>query len=719
MRNIRKNLIMVLGAFLLLVPTSIYAVSGTVGNAATSMAVGATKDINIVLMAADDVQAVGGKIESNDATCVKINSMEAVHNKADVFGSKFALAANGAVAANTVMIKVNVTGLKECSTTFKYTTVKVTSTSAVNATATISAGTITVGASTPTPKSTNNKLATLTVDKGTLSPSFNADTLVYTVTVPNDVSSINIGATKSDSKASISGTGSKTLSVGENTFKVTCTAEDGTPREYTIKVTREGESTPTEPGGEVKPEEDTKSNDATLKSLDVSGYTLTPAFKSDVLTYSMNVGSNIDALKVTAEANHEKASVEIKGNTNFQPGMNTIYVTVTAENGTKKTYTVNVKKAGGENNGTTTTAKAKSSNNYLSNILVADGELTPGFSKENGSYSIKVPKTTDKLDLKAFAEDSKAKVEILDNENLQIGSNTITIRVTAEDGSVRIYTLNVNKVDQEANNDIEKIIVGGGTLTPDFNPDNNYYETEVPGKQKSININAIPKNPNAKVEYYVNGKLQTDGNINLEEGYNLVTVKVTDENGFSKMYYINAHRKAYSYNLFGLKIPKWLAWLLGFLLLGLIILFIFLLKRKDDEEEEEKVENKSEVVYPKIEFKPEFNFGSKNNDNDTVSDGGVLNQESANANAKTEKEEKEEFTKQMDPVSLSKDEEVPYDPYDEIVTVDELIDAIDEQDPKKLRILYEQEMLNRKKEALKNNAQKGKHVKKDDDYEEE
>ena len=710
MKNFRKSLIMVLGAFLLLVPTTIYAVSGTVGNAATSMAVGATKDINIVLMAADDVQAVGGKITSNDATCVKINSIEAVHAKADAYGSTFALAANGAVSANTVIVKVNVTGLKACNTTLKYTNVKVTSTTAVNATATISAGTITVGGSTPTPKSTDNTLSGITVSSGTLSPAFAAGTTEYTVTVPNEVTSITVTGTKNNSKATVTGPVTKELSVGENVITITCTAEDGTPKTYKVTVTREG-------SGEVKPADDDKSNDATLKKLDVSGYTLTPTFKSDVLTYSMKVGTNIDALKVTAEANHEKASVSISGNTNFKPGMNTIYVTVTAENGTKKTYTVNVNKAGGENNGTTTTAKSKSSNNYLSNILVADGELTPEFSKETGSYSIKVPKDTEKLDLKAFAEDSNAKVEILDNENLQIGSNTITIRVTAEDGSVRIYTLNVTKVDKEANTDIEKIIVGGGTLTPEFNPDNNYYETEVPGKQKTININAIPKNPNAKVEYYVNGKLQTDGNINLEEGYNLVTVKVTDENGFSKMYYINAHRKAYSYNIFGLKIPKWLAWLLGFLLLGLIILIIFLLKRREEEEEEEKVENKSEIVYPKIEFKPEFNFGSKNNDNDTVSEGGVLNQDSSHASGKTE--DKEEFTKQMDPVNLSKDEEVPYDIYDEVVTVDELIDAIDEQDPKKLRILYEQEMLNRKKEALKKNSQKGKHAKKDDDYEEE
>ena len=234
MKNFRKSLIMVLGAFLLLVPTTIYAVSGTVGNAATSMAVGATKDIEIVLMAADDVQAVGGKIESNDATCVKINSMTPVHNKADVFGSKFALAANGAVAANTVIIKVNVTGLKACSTTFKYSSVKVTSTSAVNANATISAGTITVGGSTPTPKSTDNTLSGITVSTGTLSPAFAAGTTDYTVTVPNDVTSITVTGTKNNSKATVTGPVTKELTVGENVITITCTAEDGTPKTYKV-----------------------------------------------------------------------------------------------------------------------------------------------------------------------------------------------------------------------------------------------------------------------------------------------------------------------------------------------------------------------------------------------------------------------------------------------------------------------------------------------------
>ena len=49
----------------------------------------------------------------------------------------------------------------------------------------------------------------------------------------------------------------------------------------------------------------------------------------------------------------------------------------------------------------------------------------------------------------------------------------------------------------------------------------------------------------------------------------------------------------------------------------------------------------------------------------------------------------------------NKTAEIPYDPYDDVVTKEELIDALNEKDPKKLKILYEQEMLNREKEKIK------------------
>ena len=60
----------------------------------------------------------------------------------------------------------------------------------------------------------------------------------------------------------------------------------------------------------------------------------------------------------------------------------------------------------------------------------------------------------------------------------------------------------------------------------------------------------------------------------------------------------------------------------------------------------------------------------------------------------------------------SSSESVPYDPYDEIVTKDELIDAIEEglstKNPEKLKMLLEQEELNRKKEELRRKEESNK-----------
>ncbi len=84
-------------------------------------------------------------------------------------------------------------------------------------------------------KSTDNKLSSLSVSEGTLSPSFSAGTNSYSVSVL-DVSSINISATASDSKATVSGTGTKELTMGSNSFSVVVTAENGSTNTYTINV---------------------------------------------------------------------------------------------------------------------------------------------------------------------------------------------------------------------------------------------------------------------------------------------------------------------------------------------------------------------------------------------------------------------------------------------------------------------------------------------------
>ena len=85
----------------------------------------------------------------------------------------------------------------------------------------------------------NAHLKTLTVGKYKLTPSFGVnDTTSYTVNVDSTVSSVSISAAPVNSYASVSGTGSKTLKMGKNTFKRVCTSQSKKTRTYTIVINR-------------------------------------------------------------------------------------------------------------------------------------------------------------------------------------------------------------------------------------------------------------------------------------------------------------------------------------------------------------------------------------------------------------------------------------------------------------------------------------------------
>ena len=83
--------------------------------------------------------------------------------------------------------------------------------------------------------STNANLINLSIDGYEL---VKVDNNTFTLMVSNDVTSINLNATAEDSKAKVSGAGTKKLSSGENKFEVVVTAEAGNQNKYIIKVTR-------------------------------------------------------------------------------------------------------------------------------------------------------------------------------------------------------------------------------------------------------------------------------------------------------------------------------------------------------------------------------------------------------------------------------------------------------------------------------------------------
>lgn len=86
--------------------------------------------------------------------------------------------------------------------------------------------------------STNADLKSLTVDGYDLIPEFNKNTLEYSLEVENDVETVTIKAGKSDSRASISGTGEKELTEGVNKFEIVVTAEKGNKKTYVVEINR-------------------------------------------------------------------------------------------------------------------------------------------------------------------------------------------------------------------------------------------------------------------------------------------------------------------------------------------------------------------------------------------------------------------------------------------------------------------------------------------------
>ena len=88
----------------------------------------------------------------------------------------------------------------------------------------------------PREKDTNNYLKSIQVGEYALSPTFNKDTLEYTVNVPSTVNKVKIDATKESSYATVSGTGEVEVNEGINTFEIKVLSETGSERIYKVIV---------------------------------------------------------------------------------------------------------------------------------------------------------------------------------------------------------------------------------------------------------------------------------------------------------------------------------------------------------------------------------------------------------------------------------------------------------------------------------------------------
>ncbi|MFB9279463.1 cadherin-like beta sandwich domain-containing protein [Cohnella cellulosilytica] len=212
--------------------------------------------------------------------------------------------------------------------------------------------------------SSDASLSGLALSSGSLSPAFASGTTGYAASVANGVSSITVAPTTSESNATVtvngvgvaSGapSGAINLNVGANAIPIVVTAQDGATRdEYTVTVTREAAAPVGGGGGGIS-----RSSDARLSGLTLSGGSLNPAFASDTTSYTANVAYNVSRITLTSITSDRYAAVKVSGTAVpgdaasgeivLSIGDNPIAVTVTAEDGTTKTYTITVTRASGD-----------------------------------------------------------------------------------------------------------------------------------------------------------------------------------------------------------------------------------------------------------------------------------------------------------------------------------------------------------------------------------
>ncbi|HMS83405.1 MAG TPA: cadherin-like beta sandwich domain-containing protein [Nitrospira sp.] len=277
--------------------------------------------------------------------------------------------------------------------------------------------------------SSNNNLSGLHVKIGAgdqpLSPTFSPGETRYNVEVGTKVSSITLEATKADPSAVISGDvpneGQATIQLdGPGTQKdvsVHVAAQNGSIKTYTITVTRAAPS-----------------SNNNLSVLSVTSGTLSPPFTAAQLAYTVDVPTNVANVDVSATKADPDAVMsgsvsagtgQASGQASIALGMpgtaTTMSITVTAPNGTFKTYTVTIN-------------RRASSDSTLAGLNVTVGSLDPPFASNTVNYTVAIDLLVDSVTISATKTDPNATLSSLGTVIAAPGTPTGQMTVSPQFG---------------------------------------------------------------------------------------------------------------------------------------------------------------------------------------------------------------------------------------------------------------------------------------------
>ena len=285
---------------------------------------------------------------------------------------------------------------------------------------------------------------------------------------------------------------------------------------------------------------------ADLSALTVDGSAIV-GFDPDTTAYTQDVVHAVDRVTVAATA-EEAGSAEVAYSpadvdpdtddhqVDLELGDNPITVTVTAEDETTKEYTLTINR--------TLTGGA-----YLS-ALSAGGIGIEGFVATTPDYTVTVGNSIERATIALATVDGNASVTYSPADadssaagyqvDLEVGSNVVTITVTASEGATRDYTLTINRTGSD-NANLRDLTSDGISLglAPDWFILRTTINMTVGRTVQRLTLAAIPAHASASVSYSpADADPDADGHqVDLQAGANTVEATVTAENGFTTKTY--------------------------------------------------------------------------------------------------------------------------------------------------------------------------------------
>ncbi|QNO37606.1 cadherin-like beta sandwich domain-containing protein [Protaetiibacter sp. SSC-01] len=391
----------------------------------------------------------------------------------------------------------------------------------------------------PPPPAYDPRLTSLTVSVGTLSPDFDPAVTSYQVAVAYEESLVTFSATSTDTVTYYNPArpmigGMTFMQVGGNLVQVIVTAGDGTTtRTYDISVTRD-----TAPTADVD-----------LDAFELSVGELTPEFDPAITDYTASVPFAVRSLQLTASPSDPATTMELNGaaladgepatvSVNYNGGSG-YSVRVVAANGAEKSYYVHI------------TREPPSDDADLTALSISEGTLSPDFDNAETAYTATVPYLTTSVTVTGVVSDATAilRVNGVDVASgaasapvpLAVGSNTIVVSATAEDGVTE--TSRTITVTREAPDlDLEELAVDGFDLTPEFDASVTSYAVTVPYLTTSVDVAAAAVESAWGVT--IAGETGPTANVSLPVGTTTVVVRVTALYGETRDYTIVVTREA-------------------------------------------------------------------------------------------------------------------------------------------------------------------------------